>query len=386
MWLQYAVTDTGELVSIDQVPRGKIEARCPYCGGELLAKKGNIKIHHFAHAGDTCAAVGRSDFPSLPAYDNFNLHVPGKVLAELRHFVARQPYESWMLEKHELITRNTFRYLAADELTKKGKLIVGQLSLMLFNEFQEPLIDAQHNELLKMAEIAYENPRLLADFITALTDLRIFRAQWRRILTSTLYFVEVNHAGGTLHKVGVTTRDIDSRLMELRADLQPHLGEVNIQVVDTWKHRGNVELYFKHRYAPYQKKVGSLTEYFAFDDVKAVIRDLRRMKVKQLTDLEQAIISGIPSPIEQIAAQDEARSQRRQAIKDGMAEAAQRGQNIGRPMGKEDAASFLAKPKVAAIRAALEGGASIRETARQTQTSVNTVQKVRSILDAMKEG
>lgn len=426
MWLQYAITGEGELVSIDQVPRGKIAARCPYCGGELLAKKGNVKIHHFAHAGETCAAVERSYIASLPAYDNFNLHLPGKVLVELQKFVSGADYRAEILTKHELIQVNDFRYSPTNELTKKGKLIVGQLSLMLFNEFQEPLIVERHDELLRVAELAYEKPRIEADlhrmkvrmneleslgfrrtpeqlaelrrlsveywnqftmelksspdFATALTDLRIFRAQWRRILTSTLYFVEVTHSGGVLHKIGVTTRDIEARLPELYADLAPHLTDVRVHVLDTWQHRGNVELYFKHRYALYQKKVGVLTEYFAFADAKAILRDLHRMKRKELAALELEIVEGVPSGIEQRAATEARKAQRNQAIRSGMAQAAQLGAHIGRPQVKENLATFLAKPKVEAIRSALEKGLSLRQAATEAGVAVNTVRKVKAML------
>ena len=430
MWLQYAVTDTGELVAVDHVPRGKIAARCPYCGGELLAKKGNIKVHHFAHAGETCAAVERTDVVSLPAYDNFNLHLSGKVLAALRHFVMGEDhadYDERLLVEHGLIQINEFRYSRPAELTKKGKLVVGQLSLMLFNDFQEPLIVQRHDALLKMAELAYAKPSIQAelsrmekrleelrsinifsrtpeqnqeyndlqtayyehphrnpgdipDFTTALTDLRIFRAQWRRILTSTLYFVEIVHSDGVLHKIGVTTRDIEARLPELHADLLPHLRDVHIRVLDTWPHRGNIELYFKHRYAAYQKKVGILTEYFAFDDAKAVLRDLHRMKQKQLSDLEQEIIDGVPAAIERLAAIEGIKAQRREAIRNGMAQAAQRGVHVGRPAEKEKATTFLAKPKAAAIRTALESGLSLRQAAAQAGVAVNTVRKVKALL------
>ena len=48
----------GNLVHIDDVPRGlKCECVCPACGGALIAQKGRIKAHHFAHAkGEDCAA------------------------------------------------------------------------------------------------------------------------------------------------------------------------------------------------------------------------------------------------------------------------------------------------------------------------------------------
>src|SRR5439155_26674130 len=98
------------------------------------------------------------------------------------------------------------------------------------------------------------------DFNTALSDLRIYRAQWRRILTCSLYFLEIN--GGQYYKIGVTQRDIQERVEDIRADLLPHLGAVQIEVLDLWPGRGNVELYFKHRYQAHNTPMGPLTEYF----------------------------------------------------------------------------------------------------------------------------
>lgn len=41
----------GKSVYIDEVPNGKnCKCHCAECGGELIAKQGKIKVHHFAHA------------------------------------------------------------------------------------------------------------------------------------------------------------------------------------------------------------------------------------------------------------------------------------------------------------------------------------------------
>jgi hypothetical protein len=77
-----------------------------------------------------------------------------------------------------------------------------------------------------------------------------------------------------------------------------HFGAVELVPLGTWAHRGNVELYFKHRYRRFQRVIGSLTEYFAFDDVKHVLRDLRRMQPKELTDTEREVLEGEASAVE----------------------------------------------------------------------------------------
>ncbi len=47
-----------------------------------------------------------------------------------------------------------------------------------------------------------------------------------------------------------------------------------------------MELYFKHRYKAFNYRIGKLTEYFAFPNVKAVLQDLYEMKPKTLSDVE----------------------------------------------------------------------------------------------------
>jgi hypothetical protein len=445
MYLQYGVDVHGELVYVDQVSRGLSSLKCPYCAGELVAKKGQIKAHHFAHAGQTCHPVARNDdIVALPAYDNFNLHLTGKAVQQLRNFAANiGDYEEAFLESQEVIQYNEWKGARGGyELTKKGKLVLGQLSLLLFNEFQEPLIQERYQALEARAREAYGQqqsdvisrtqvriaqleprmadlyqavagyratdggPELWAkqrefyelttelkelraitakavDLNTALTDLRLYRTQWRRILSCTLYCLSINQ--GHLYKIGVTTRPIQERLAEIQKDLKAHLGQVNFEVVGSWPHRGNVELYFKYRYAPFVHRLGTLTEYFKFEDARAVLRDLRRMKPKVLTELEQAILTGEPSQVEHQIYADAVEQRRRQAIRTGMHRAAARGRNIGRPEGIESAEAFLAKPHIQRVQEALRMGLSVRRAAHFATVSPNTVRKVQSLLKQGKE-
>jgi hypothetical protein len=53
-----------------------------------------------------------------------------------------------------------------------------------------------------------------------------------------------------------------------------------------------VELYFKHRYKAFNYRIGTLTEYFAFPFVKALLQDLCEMKRKMLSDVELEVIGG----------------------------------------------------------------------------------------------
>jgi hypothetical protein len=122
-------------------------------------------------------------------------------------------------------------------------------------------------------------------------DFRIYRAQLKRILENNLYFLQIQVGRKLLHKIGVTRRSIEERVMEVQRDLAVHYKRVDIQVLDVWKHRGNVELYFKHRYKDFNYRIGSLTEYFQFPDVEEVWDDLRQMKPKVLEPVELDVLS-----------------------------------------------------------------------------------------------
>lgn len=59
----------------------------------------------------------------------------------------------------------------------------------------------------------------------------------------------------TLYKIGINKQPIAERLIEIRRDLHQHYRTVEINVLGTWEHRRNVELY-RHliwltRFEPY---------------------------------------------------------------------------------------------------------------------------------------
>jgi hypothetical protein len=123
-----------------------------------------------------------------------------------------------------------------------------------------------------------------------LADLLIYRAQLRRILVNSLYFLEVKADGNTFYKIGITTRSIEERIAEVQRDVRAHYSDVVVNLLGLWEHWGNVELYFKHRYQPFNYRIGTLTEYFAFPNVKAVLQDLCEMKPKVLSAVESDVI------------------------------------------------------------------------------------------------
>jgi len=294
MWLKFGVAPSGELTSIDEVVRGKTNLACLYCGGGLTAKKDSVKEHHFAHTEETCKRVSQriktKAFPSLPLYDNFTIQLKGEELEQLKVLWKEYGTRDYAIPKDLVNERWQLKGLLESEgvssyqFTNLGKIPVGALPRALFNKVQEPLLLSELASLENSVEIALSAG--LSCLEERRADLLIYRAQLRRILVNSLYFLEVKADGHCFYKIGVTTRSIEERIAEVQRDVRTHYSDVIINLLGLWEHRGNVELYFKHRYQPFNYRIGKLTEYFAFPFVKAVLQDLYEMKPKMLSKVE----------------------------------------------------------------------------------------------------
>ena len=292
MWqLKYGVSPEGEIITIEAVTSGKTSLVCPFCDSPLTAKKGKIKQHHFAHSEVTCLRVRKGRLPSLPLYDNFQLHLSAKQFQLLKdlwreygntnYAIITVPFE---LEMKKLFSWTPQGYYFTD----LGMIPAGGLSLARFNAAQEPLILSELARLTNSVEMA--QALTLEILQEKLDDLKIYQLQLRRILQLTLYFLEIQCDGNTLHKIGVTSRKIQDRLPEITRDLKQHYSDFDLNVLGTWQHRGNVELYFKHRYQKDNYPIGKLTEYYKFENVSAVLEDLYSMQPKVLQEVELKIL------------------------------------------------------------------------------------------------
>ncbi|PMB50246.1 hypothetical protein CEN39_19125 [Fischerella thermalis CCMEE 5201] len=304
MWLKFGVNSDDNLVCIEDTSRGKTALKCPYCGSGLTAKKGKIKEHHFAHNHETCRRVAKGEFPVLPFYDNFNINLSSKELEQLKLLWQEYGSKNYPIDTHAcfaglvkagMLRKNVYTVPKAYEFTHLGKIPVGALELMHFNEVQEPLLQSK---LLKLElSVAHAKHKNSPDLSYELTDLQLYRAQLKRILSCTLYFLEIQTSKSTLYKIGVTTRPIQERVAEIKKDLLAHYQNFAPVVLGIWNHRGNVEKYFKHRYRKFNHPIGSLTEYYKFnsDDIKTVLSDLQQMKPKVLSPVEIDILEDKPS-------------------------------------------------------------------------------------------
>jgi hypothetical protein len=299
MWLKHGVNEEGILICIEDINRGKTSLKCPYCHSNLTAKKGKVKEHHFAHNEETCRPIANREFPTLPLYDNFNVQLSGKDLAQLKllwqeYGAKNYPISSYLITsgllKAAVLRKNLYLTPPEYEFSDLGKIPVGALEFARFNDVQEPLL---LKKLLKL-ELAFKHAEYknAPDLAYRFTDLKLYRAQLQRILSSSLYFLEIETNIGIIYKIGVTTRPVLKRVAEVKIDLLAHYSSVAIRVLGTWEHRGNIELYFKHRYQGFNYPIGSLTEYYKFnnEDVKNVLHYLHQMQPKILSQDEIDIL------------------------------------------------------------------------------------------------
>ena len=297
-WLKYGINLERELVTIEEVPSGKTNLVCPFCDSLLIAKKGKIKQHHFAHNSETCLRVKKGNLPSLPIYDRFHLSLSPQNFQLLKDLWQEYKNTDYPIitVPFELETKKLFEWTPEGYyFTDLGKIPVGGLSLAKFNEVQEPLILSTLEKLTNSVAIAEAiGGEILAE---KTAHLKIYRLQVRRILRFTLYFLKIQVDGSILHKIGVTSRTMSERLIEIKRDLKQYYGQINIEVIGTWQHRGNVELYFKHRYQKFNYPIGKLTEYYLFEDIDKVIADLHFMQPKVLTREESKILQSIDGAI-----------------------------------------------------------------------------------------
>lgn len=293
MFLEYAVDKHGSLVHIDGVPRGKVAGLfCSYCGGNLIARKGAVLSHHFAHAENTCRPVSRdADIIRLPMYERFSLSLVGREWKALKYFHDKRklPRQRWLFNR--LYNQDLLYYdsmTKRHELTTKGKIPFGQATLAEFAPVQDDLIMEKHNTLSQRLDHDYANEDEKRIYEN---DLRLYRAQLQRVHSAVLYFLAIDHDAGQLSKIGVTTRTLGERITEIQRDLAGYYQQVTITPLLTLTNRGAVESYFKFRYKADNINVGTLTEYFNFTDSGAVVAELQALGNRELSEFDQIILA-----------------------------------------------------------------------------------------------
>jgi hypothetical protein len=131
----YAIKD-GSLIHISDVKSGlECGCRCSGCGGQLIAKKGDIKVHHFAHLNTECEYAYESmvhyicknsfqfiDYFELPKYDDERYPLDGLKYGQNNLSIPRKTID---LSMFEIMVEYTYNEIIADvALLIKGKPVL----------------------------------------------------------------------------------------------------------------------------------------------------------------------------------------------------------------------------------------------------------------------
>ena len=287
------------LVSIEEVDSGRSELVCPYCNAPLIARKGHINQHHFAHEGETCRESKAGVAMSIPLYDEIAT-LPGLLASDLRMLTHTLKRDQLNQSQFRGPYRDAFDRLVDAELiepvpegqrwvnnvgshvyTRVGKQYANagknRLSLSSFDRLQQ---DAIGRKLLWLKTLAPLGG-------SSLVDYELYLLHLGKLMQQSLYFLDVTiqetarSRPKSLNKIGMTHRSIDERLTEIQAELDRYCHHAEAEVIVVLPGKGRVELYFKRKHRRQQYRIGPLTEYFEFARRSPVdaLRTLKKVKL-----------------------------------------------------------------------------------------------------------
>jgi len=271
MFLTYGKDDQGELVHISEAKRGDAcGLSCPFCGGALTAKRGDVVGHHFAHQANTCRPASASAEDFIPSYEGY--FVRGLTPAQRRAMedVLKQHGDTLRFFDAHSIHPTTLRALEAMHFVD---LI---LTPWIHNRYEQALAHVTAKALafgcrLSPAEYAAfmwsEFRRSRAglekrDDPEASIAWRMLELEMARVEQTALYLLRIEADGRLIHKIGITARPIEARVAEVEAFLKGHFGKLAIAPLFYLPSVPYVEGYFKARYAARRLRIGPATEYF----------------------------------------------------------------------------------------------------------------------------
>ncbi|WP_118987938.1 GIY-YIG nuclease family protein [Photorhabdus sp. CRCIA-P01] len=396
-YLTFGINHSGQWQSIDDAKSGRTDLVCPWCKMPLIARKGDIKAHHFAHDGETCRISDEAVRQTLiPTFDTFELLDSD----ERKYLERRVTYHSHKKVHHwpsmnEAIRRLEVMQLVTVESKTDHALEVARKNLSklgnwldsagypnaalqeIFNALR-PLTDI--DERWKRA-VQIESTQIARDYNknrieNVQTLLELEQAQrywldafWRRqslvapdylellkqkihaINQQSLYVMritgEFNMLPSSFIKIGMSTRDADMRLKEVLACLKPFGSKIKGEALAVKPNAGRLERLLHRFFDADNLPVGSFREYFQDKRADWLIEQLDKL-----------IVSEYRPPV---TGSDD--------------------NHVSLP-GRRRKSNAELLAEYHDIANALESGKGIREISRETGRSVNTIQKVKSILTA----
>lgn len=343
------------------------ELFCPYCGARVIAKLGSIKRYHFAHIEQTCGGEARDAFGySLALFDEAvftgaGIRLPASFINSL---VGKLTFDAYSEARY---LSNRAKYLWQDALEQailkglvsptavKGQYAKTELWLALEGKLTLSEFANAQEQVAKDWIMQYRNEDVVEQTVTSTVDRELLYAFLQRQAKGSLYFLKlqvVTKEGGTkgLYKIGMTCRSLEERIKEIENDIGKYAELIDLEKLYELPGRASIEHYFKCKYRQFQHSIGPLTEYFSFsDNIANVSLELEELKEKALPRRVSGILNRLKSSMP-----------------------------AGRPKGKESEDKLLAKHQDVVML--LQKELSLREVARMSKKSVNTVKKVKALI------
>lgn len=274
----------GNLIHISEVRSGKSALTCPYCDDALIARKGKVVAHHFAHAHKSCMSKMSADFfglsqKAIPIHlslQQYTLQRKRYLQQQLQQLEKRQHYLVSKRERFQILLHQLLNQLANDHTDAYFQTL---------RHLQKPTAPLPNFKLLPHTQ------QLRYDFLAQIIEVQHQAAETTVMLELyqkdlawfnkfQLYFLEIQTSDYcTFYKIGLTSRNLTTRIQEIRQSLQSLFTELHIKVCFQKAGIAFLEHFFKLKYQQQRYPIQNYTEYFTFEpfEVEALLLELERL-------------------------------------------------------------------------------------------------------------
>ncbi|MEL6719434.1 MAG: GIY-YIG nuclease family protein [Bacteroidota bacterium] len=317
MLLPYGLKD-GHLIHISEVERGATDLQCPYCHAALLAKKGKVMTHHFAHRNQSCWSSSGNDFfglknkidphQSLLEYAQKTTQTIHQNLIKLQKRLAKQQEQQTNIQAQiKKMWASLTQIAPQNEAAQKAKSTIRKYLENEFAPFPDltairhaslfsytdgtqkvhyhQLDDTKHQHFyptfyhypLSALQQYHTNRQRIAELEEKINLYQKDQAWFQQFK---LYFLEIEVSKQAIfYKIGLTSRPLVQRLAEVENTLKKTFEQVNIKVLYELHHVAFLERFFKQKYRAYRYELGQFTEYFLLEvyEVEGILEEFEKI-------------------------------------------------------------------------------------------------------------
>jgi hypothetical protein len=427
VWLQVGLNRREQLIHISESPRGDAcDLLCPHCNGELTAKKGRKKVHHFAHQTNSCR-------PHIPRFDFWATDVGDTNLPlDLFFYQHQQQLQEEQTSLCQSLQQQTENWQRTKTLMAELLTTLADVSKAHRNG-NRPANRQRNCEVLEAVQEFLESTSADRGPVPPLYKVRHsqFDYYWNLCLKPGRWGSEYVWGYG-IYPGRLWQEELDKDAYIIPAALHEHykglvayhrqfneLGDLSREYEAFERTRlryATFNFYFLRIELPtgtlYKSGITSRPLHERIAEITRDLQPLNVLSIEPLAIVEQAghleayfkrkyttsrqslsvkngslteyfafstdELETICEALKSLSPQQPklqilSRSER---IRMGMRRVQQTGKSIGRPKASEQVDAFLSKPKSQRIVQLLNQGQALREIERQTGYSINTIRKV----------